>query len=82
MTRWLPLIISESIAVPLAAQLATTPAVSERGERRRSGGVRPGGSIRRPFDSAGIWRRRTSLLSGTIAVAFGYGAAWSAQVII
>ena len=61
MNRWLPLIIAESIAVPLAAQLGHHSGGSGRlraGERRRSGGECTGGSIRRPFDSAGICRRR------------------------
>ena len=85
MNRWLPLIISESIAVPLAAQLATIPVVAAVSERVSIAGLAANalaGPFVGPSTVLGFAAAGTSLLSGTLATAFGCGAAWSAQVII
>jgi competence protein ComEC len=85
MNRWLPLIISESMAVPLAAQLATIPVVAAVSERVSVAGLAANalaGPFVGPSTVLGFAAAGTSLLSGTLAAAFGCGAAWSAQVII
>jgi competence protein ComEC len=85
MNRWLPLIISESIAVPLAAQLATIPVVAAISERVSVAGLAANalaGPFVGPATVLGFAAAGTSLLSGTLAAAIGCGAAWSAQVII
>jgi competence protein ComEC len=85
MNRWLPLIISESIAVPLAAQLATIPVVAAVSERVSVAGLAANalaGPFVGPSTVLGFAAAGTSLLNGTVAAVFGCGAAWSAQVII
>ncbi len=85
MNRWLPLIISESIAVPLAAQLATVPVVAAVSERVSVAGVVANalaGPFVGPSTVLGFAAAGASLLSGTLAAALGCGAAGSAQVII
>jgi competence protein ComEC len=85
MNRWLPLIIAESIAVPLAAQLATTPVVAAVSERVSVAGLIANalaGPFVGPSTVLGFGAAGTSLLNGTLAAVFGWGAAWSAQVII
>ena len=85
MNRWLPLIIAESIAVPLAAQLATTPVVAAVSERVSIAGLAANalaGPFVGPATVLGFAAAGTSLLSGTLAAVCGCGAAWFAQVII
>jgi competence protein ComEC len=85
MNRWLPLIIAESIAVPLAAQLATTPVVAAVSEQVSVAGLAANalaGPFVGPATVLGFAAAGTSLISGTLAALFGCGAAWSAQVII
>jgi competence protein ComEC len=85
MNRWLPLIIAESIAVPLAAQLATLPVSAAVSGRVSVAGLAANalaGPFVGPATVLGFAAAGTSLLSGTLAAVFGYGAAWSAQVII
>ena len=85
MNRWLPLIIAESIAVPLAAQLATIPVVAAISERVSVAGLAANalaGPFVGPSTVLGFAAAGSSLMSGTVAAAFGCGAAWSAQVII
>jgi competence protein ComEC len=85
MNRWLPLIIAESIAVPLAAQLATTPVVAAVSEQVSVAGLAANalaGPFVGPATVLGFAAAGTSLLSGALAAVFGCGAAWSAQVII
>ena len=85
MNRWLPLMIAESIVVPLAAQLATTPVVAAiSGQVSMSGLVANAlaGPFVGPATVLGFAAAGASLLSGTLAAVFGFGAAWSAQMII
>jgi competence protein ComEC len=85
MNRWLPLIIAESIAVPLAAQLATIPVVAAVSERVSVAGLAANalaGPFVGPATVLGFAAAGTSFLSGTLAAIFGRAAAWSAQVII
>jgi competence protein ComEC len=85
MNRWLPLIIAESIAVPLAAQLATIPVVAAVSERVSVSGLAANalaGPFVGPATVLGFAAAGASLISGSLAAFFGFGAAWSAQVII
>ena len=83
--RWLPHIIAESIAVPLAAQLATHAGGGGdlgTGERLRPRRQRAGRSVRRSCDGAGLCRGRRLADQRTLAAVCGFGAAWCAQLII
>ena len=85
MNRWLPLIIAESFAVPLAAQLATLPVLAAVSERVSVAGLAANalaGPFVGPATVLGFAAAGTSLISGTLAAIFGCGAAWSAQMII
>jgi competence protein ComEC len=85
MNRWLPVIIAESIAVPLAAQLATIPLVAAISDRVSVAGVVANalaGPFVAPATVLGFAAAGASLISGTLAAVLGFGAAWSAQVII
>ena len=83
--RWLPLIIAESIAVPLAAQLATTPVVAAISGRVSMSGLIANalaGPFVGPATVLGFAAAGASLISGVLAAVLGFGAAWSAQIII
>jgi competence protein ComEC len=83
--HWLPSIIAESIAVPLAAQLATTPVVAAISGRVSMSGLVANalaGPFVGPATVLGFAGAGASLISGTLAALFGFGAAWSAQMII
>jgi competence protein ComEC len=83
--RWLPLIIAESITVPLAAQLATTPVVAAISGRVSMSGLVANalaGPFVGPATVLGFAAAGASLISGALAAIFGFGAAWSAQMII
>ena len=85
MNRWLPVIIAESIAVPLAAQLATVPVLAAISERVSVAGLVANalaGPFVGPATVLGFTAAGASLINGTLAAVFGFGAAWSAQVII
>jgi competence protein ComEC len=85
MGRWLPVIIAESIAVPLAAQLATIPVLVAISDRVSVAGLLANplaGPFVGPATVLGFAAAGASLISGTLAAVFGFGAAWSAQVII
>lgn len=85
MNRWLPVIIAESIAVPLAAQLATIPVVAAISDWVSVAGVVANalaGPFVAPATVLGFAAAGASLVSGTLAAILGFGAAWSAQVII
>jgi competence protein ComEC len=85
MSRWLPVIIAESIAVPLAAQLATTPVLVAISDRVSVAGLVANalaGPFVGPATVLGFAAAGASLVSGALAAVFGFGAAWSAQVII
>src|SRR4029434_3829842 len=83
--RWLPLIITESITVPLAAQLATTPVIAAVSGRVSMSGLVANalaGPFVGPATVLGFAAAGASLVSGALAAVLGFGAAWSAQVII
>jgi competence protein ComEC len=83
--RWLPSLVAESIAVPLAAQLATTPVVAAISGRVSMSGLMANalaGPFVGPATVLGFAGAGASLISGTVAAVFGFGAAWSAQMII
>ncbi|HET9779794.1 MAG TPA: ComEC/Rec2 family competence protein, partial [Propionibacteriaceae bacterium] len=85
MSRWLPVIIAESITVPLAAQLATTPVVAAISDRVSVAGLVANalaGPFVGPATVLGFAAAGASLINGTLAAVFGFGAAWGAQVII
>jgi competence protein ComEC len=83
--RWLPLIIAESVAVPLAAQLATTPVITAISEQVSISGLAANalaGPFVGPATVFGFAAAGASLINPTLAAVFGLGAAWSAQMII
>jgi competence protein ComEC len=83
--RWLPLIIAESVAVPLAAQLATTPVTAAISERVSLSGLAANalaGPFVGPATVLGFAAAGASLINPTLAAVFGFGAAWCAQMII
>jgi competence protein ComEC len=85
MNRWLPVIIAESMAVPLAAQLATLPVLAAISERVSVAGLVANalaGPFVGPATVLGFAAAGTSLISATLAAVFGFGAAWTAQAII
>jgi competence protein ComEC len=83
--RWLPRIVAESIAVPLAAQLTTTPLVAGISERVSISGLAANalaGPFVGPATVLGFAAAGASLINGMLAAIFGFGAAWCAQMII
>ena len=83
--RWLPLLVAESIAVPLAAQLATTPVVAAISGRVSVSGLVANalaGPFVGPATVLGFAAAGASLVNAVLAAVFGLGAAWSAQMII
>ena len=83
--QWLPHIIAESIAVPLAAQLATTPLVAAISGRVSISGLAANalaGPFVGPATVLGFAAAGVSLLNVTLAAVCGFGAAWCAQMII
>jgi competence protein ComEC len=83
--RWLPLIIAESITVPLAAQLATTPVIAAISGRVSMSGLVANalaGPFVGPATVLGFAAAGASLVSGALAAVLGFGAAWSAQMVI
>jgi competence protein ComEC len=84
-SRWLPQIIAESMTVPLAAQLATTPVVAAISGRVSISGLVANalaGPFVGPATVLGFAAAGASLLSQTVAAGLGFGAAWCAQMII
>jgi competence protein ComEC len=83
--RWMPRVFAESLAVPLAAHLATLPVVAAISGQVSVVGVlanAAAGPLVPPATVLGFLAAGLSLLSGTLAACAGFGAAWSAQVII
>ena len=82
---WLPVFVAEAVAVPLAAQLATTPVVAQL-----SGSVSVVGLLANalagpfvgPATVLGFAAAGASLASARVAAVLGLGAAWSAQPIV
>jgi competence protein ComEC len=78
-------VLAESLAVPLAAHLATLPVVAAISGHVSVVGVlanAAAGVLVGPATVLGFLAAGLSLLSGTLAACAGFGAAWSAQVII
>ena len=85
MNRWLPLIIAESIAVPLAAQLATQPVVAAIAGKVSASGLLANAlaaAFVGPATVLGFAAAGASMISSQLAAIFGFGSAWSAQLII
>ncbi len=85
MNRWLPMVVAEAVAVPLAAQLATQPVVAAISEKVSVSGLLANalaGPFVGPATVLGFAAAGGSLVSAHLAAVFGFGAAWSAQVII
>ncbi|MBM7797817.1 competence protein ComEC [Microlunatus panaciterrae] len=83
--RWLPRIIAEAVAVPLAAHLATLPLVAAISGRVSVVGLLANavaGPFVGPATVLGFAAAGLSLLSGWAAAIAGFGAAWSAQGIL
>lgn len=85
LNRWLPRVIAESVAVPLAAQLVTMPLIAAISGQVSAVGVLANalaGPLVGPATVLGFAAAALSLLSSWLAAMAGFGAAWSAQVII
>jgi competence protein ComEC len=82
---WLPRLVAESVAVPLAAHLATLPVVAGISERVSVVGIvtnAVAGPFVGPATVLGFAAAGFSLVSERAAALAGWGAAWSAQVIL
>ncbi len=85
MRRWLPRIIAEAVAVPLSAHLATLPVVAAISGQVSIVGLitnAVAGPFVGPATVLGFAAAGASLLSASLAVALGFGAAWAAQMIL
>ncbi len=85
MNRWLPMVVAELIAVPLSAHLATLPVVAGISGQVSVSGLltnAAAGPFVGPATVLGFAAAGASLISGPAAAVLGFGAAWSAQVII
>ncbi len=85
MGRWLPVVVAESVSVPLAAHLATLPLVAAISGRVSLSGLVANalaGPFVGPATVLGLGAAGLSLVSPAAASVCGLGAAWSAQVII
>ena len=83
--RWLPRVVAESVAVPLAAHLATLPVVAAISGRVSVSGLLTNavaGPFVGPATVLGFAAAAASLLSTHLAAVLGFGAAWSAQPIL
>ncbi len=83
--RWLPLLVAESVAVPLAAHLATLPLVASISGQVSVSGLAANalaGPFVGPATVLGFAAAAASLASPGLAALLGVGAAWSAQAII
>ncbi len=82
---WLPQLVAESVAIPLAAHLATLPVVAGISSRVSVVGVVTNalaGPFVGPATVLGFAAAGLSLVSPQLAAVAGFGAAWSAQVIL
>jgi competence protein ComEC len=83
--RWLPKVVAEALAVPLAAHLATLPMVAAIAGTVSIVGVLANavvGPLVGPATVLGFVAAGLSVLNGTLAACAGFAAAWSAQLII
>ena len=82
---WLPRPLAEAVAVPLAAQLATLPAVAAISGAVSLAGVVTNalaGPFVGPATVLGFAAAGLSIVSAPLAAVAGFGAAWCAQAII
>ena len=85
LSRWAPRLLAEAVALPLAAHLATVPVVAALSGAVSVSGVLANalaGPFVGPATVLGFAAAGSSLLSSHLAAALGFGAAWSAQVIV
>lgn len=85
MNRWLPLVVAELVAVPLAAHLATLPVVAGISGQVSISGLLANavaGPFVGPATVLGFAAAGASVVSGPLAAVLGFGASWSAQLII
>ncbi|HEY0238784.1 MAG TPA: ComEC/Rec2 family competence protein [Friedmanniella sp.] len=83
--RWLPRVLAESVAVPLAAHLATLPVVAAISGRVSVSGLltnAAAGPFVGPATVLGFAAAAASLVSSRVAALLGFGAAWAAQPIL
>ena len=82
---WLPKVVADAVAVPLAAHLATLPVVAAISGQVSVSGLFANalaGPFVGPATVLGFAAAGVSLVSAAAAAACGFGAAWCAQVII
>lgn len=85
MNRWLPLVLAELVTVPLAAHLATLPVVAGLSGQVSVSGLLANavaGPFVGPATVLGFAAAGASVVSAPMAAVLGFGASWSAQVII
>jgi competence protein ComEC len=85
LSRWLPRLVAESVALPLAAHLTTLPVVAVLSGTVSLVGLAANavaGPFVGPATVLGFAAAGASLLSAHLAAVLGVGAAWAAQVII
>lgn len=85
LSRWTPRWLAEAVAVPLSAQLVTQPVVSALSGQISLVGIVANalaGPCVGPATVLGFAAAGVSLVSGTVAGAFGWAAGWVTQVII
>jgi competence protein ComEC len=85
LSRWLPQLVADAVAVPLAAHLATLPVVAAISGQVSMSGLfanAVAGPFVGPATVLGFAAAGLSLVSVMGAAACGFGAAWCAQVII
>jgi competence protein ComEC len=85
LNRWLPMVVAESVAVPLAATLSTLPVVAAISGRVSASGLVANalvGPFVGPATVFGFGAAGVSLVSRPAAAVAGLGAAASAQLII
>ncbi|HET9872632.1 MAG TPA: ComEC/Rec2 family competence protein [Propionibacteriaceae bacterium] len=85
MVRWLPRIVAESVAVPLAAHLATLPVVAAISGQVSVVGVLTNavaGPFVGPATVLGFAAALLSLVSAPAAALAAFGSCWSAQMIL
>ena len=85
LARWLPAVVADAVAVPLAAHLATLPVVAAISGQVSLSGLfanAVAGPFVGPATVLGFAAAGVSLVSATGAAVCGFGAAWCAQAII
>lgn len=83
--RWAPRLVAEPVTLALAAHLATLPAVAALSGTVSTSGLLANalaGPFVGPATVLGFAAAGASLVSSHLAAVLGFGAAWSAQVIL